>query len=328
MRVRQCRFLPTSPRDSNARHPDKARCMNIAQASSRRFATTSCCRSSALTDIQRPGIDEIARCSSLRERTSRAGCVQSVSAPILSPASYLLSPPTSTCTDHHHRRRPQRSGHRVLPRAPATSLSCSKARSMVGGAAVTEEIAPGSRCPTLAHSTGPLRPSIAADMQLARRVEFLRPDPRLVALSPDGRPSGAVNDVARSTEAIRRIRPRRRALSGVRRRAGALGAFLLRLLEQTPPSSINPAPGNLGAAEDRTAVSASWAGPTLPAAPMDADGRGRSRRRMVHRRSAAGRRRLARHLRRRGWSVVRRHGRGAADERGDRSRCPAAARSP
>ena len=78
-----------------------------------------------------------------------------------------------------------------------------EARSMVGGAAVTEEIAPGTRCPTLAHSTGPLRPSIAADMQLARRVEFLQPDPRLVALALDGRPLVLSNDVARCSEAIR-----------------------------------------------------------------------------------------------------------------------------
>ncbi|HEX6974896.1 MAG TPA: FAD-dependent oxidoreductase, partial [Vicinamibacterales bacterium] len=31
-------------------------------------------------------------------------------------------------------------------------------RPIVGGAAVTEEIAPGYRCPTMAHATGPLRP--------------------------------------------------------------------------------------------------------------------------------------------------------------------------
>ena len=79
-----------------------------------------------------------------------------------------------------------------------------EARSMVGGAAVTEEIAPGYRCPTLAHAIGPLRPSIVRDMQLARRVEFSRPDPRLVALSPDGRALVFSTDVARTAEAIRR----------------------------------------------------------------------------------------------------------------------------
>ena len=116
-----------------------------------------------------------------------------------------------------------------------------EARSMVGGAAVTEEIAAGLRCPTLAHSTGPLRPSIVSDMQLSRRVEFLRPEPRLVALSPDGRPLVLSNDLARSGEAIRA-----HSTADAERYpdfAGALerlGAFLLRLLEQTPPSLDQP----------------------------------------------------------------------------------------
>src|SRR5215204_7337755 len=104
---------------------------------------------------------------------------------------------------------------------------------MVGGAAVTEEIAPGRRCPTLAHSTGPLRPSIVADMQLARRVEFLRPDPRLVALSPDGRPLVLSNDITRSVEAIRAHSADDADhypdfIATLER----LGAFLLRVLEQ------------------------------------------------------------------------------------------------
>ena len=49
-------------------------------------------------------------------------------------------------------------------------------REVVGGAAVTEVIAPGYRS-SLAHATGPLRDAVVRDMQLARRVEFVRPDP-------------------------------------------------------------------------------------------------------------------------------------------------------
>src|SRR5919109_5230960 len=61
-------------------------------------------------------------------------------------------------------------------------------RAAVGGAAVTGDLAPGYRCPTLAHALGPLRPSIVRDMQLAARgVEIAKPDPRLVSLSPNGR---------------------------------------------------------------------------------------------------------------------------------------------
>ena len=121
-----------------------------------------------------------------------------------------------------------------------------EARSVVGGAAVTEEIAPGHRCPTLAHSIGPMRPSIVADMQLARRVEFLRPDPRLLALSSNGRPLVLSTDVARSAESIRT-----HAAQDADRypdfcaTLDRLGAFLLPLLERTPPPLTTPAPGEI-----------------------------------------------------------------------------------
>ena len=38
-------------------------------------------------------------------------------------------------------------------------------REQVGGAAVTSEIHPGFRVPTLAHTFGPLRPDVAADLR-------------------------------------------------------------------------------------------------------------------------------------------------------------------
>src|SRR5689334_10754613 len=38
-------------------------------------------------------------------------------------------------------------------------------RATVGGCATTEEFAPGYRAPTLAHTLGPIRPSIVRDMQ-------------------------------------------------------------------------------------------------------------------------------------------------------------------
>ncbi len=76
-------------------------------------------------------------------------------------------------------------------------------RAVVGGAAVTEEIAPGFRGPSLAHAIGPLRPAIARDMQLERRgVAFVHPDPRVVALSPDGPALALSTDLGRTVEAI------------------------------------------------------------------------------------------------------------------------------
>ena len=112
---------------------------------------------------------------------------------------------------------------------------------MVGGAAVTEEIAPGTRCPTLAHSTGPLRPSIVADMQLARRVEFLRPTRGWWRCRRTAAPWCCRTTSRAAAEAIRahsaddaeRYPDFVAALE-------RLGAFLLRLLEQTPPSLDQP----------------------------------------------------------------------------------------
>ena len=43
-------------------------------------------------------------------------------------------------------------------------------RSIVGGAAVTEALAPGFRCPTMAPATGPLRESVVRDMRVTDRV--------------------------------------------------------------------------------------------------------------------------------------------------------------
>jgi phytoene dehydrogenase-like protein len=111
-------------------------------------------------------------------------------------------------------------------------------RSVVGGAAVTEEIAPGYRCPTLAHATGPLRASVVRDMELARRgVEFVQPDPRLVALSPDGPALPFYVDARRTADAIRPFAERDAGryveFCSV---MGRLGQFIAPLLESTPPS--------------------------------------------------------------------------------------------
>jgi phytoene dehydrogenase-like protein len=114
-------------------------------------------------------------------------------------------------------------------------------RDIVGGAAITEEMAPGYRCPTLAHSIGPLRPSIVRDMQLERRgAAFVRPDPRVVALAPDGHALAFSTDVGRTAEAIRACSStdadRYPEFCATLTR---LGAFLGALGDRTPPS-LNP----------------------------------------------------------------------------------------
>src|SRR5687767_7624525 len=60
-------------------------------------------------------------------------------------------------------------------------------REIVGGGSVTEEIHPGFRSSTLAHSTGPLLPHISRELDLKRHgLELIRPEVRALALAPEG----------------------------------------------------------------------------------------------------------------------------------------------
>lgn len=120
-------------------------------------------------------------------------------------------------------------------------------REVVGGCAITGEIAPGFRCSTLAHATGPLRPAVVRDMQLARRgVQFVQPDPRLLALSPDGRALAFSVDTARTAEAIRPFSAKdAERYPEFCATMARLSGFLSTLLESTPPSIDSPGAGEL-----------------------------------------------------------------------------------
>ena len=115
-------------------------------------------------------------------------------------------------------------------------------RPVVGGSAITDEIAPEHYCPTLAHAVGPLTPAIVRDFRLEQRVEFLRPEPRLVALSPNGRAVVFSNDHPRTAAGLQE-----HSASDAGKYAefcstlDRLGAFIQPLLERTPPSLDGPA---------------------------------------------------------------------------------------
>src|SRR5581483_3246391 len=56
-------------------------------------------------------------------------------------------------------------------------------RAVTGGSLVTEEIHPGFRCPTVLHSTAPIRPGIVRDMQLEKHgLKSMTVDTRVLAL--------------------------------------------------------------------------------------------------------------------------------------------------
>ncbi|MGE5814465.1 MAG: phytoene desaturase family protein [Acidobacteriota bacterium] len=115
-------------------------------------------------------------------------------------------------------------------------------RPLVGGIATTEEIAPGLLGPALAHTLGPLRPSIVRDMRLKERgVEFIEPDPSVVALDHDGRRVAFHRDLAQAQRSIAAIskhdadRYPEFAATLVR-----LAPVLREVLEMTPPDVDHP----------------------------------------------------------------------------------------
>ena len=73
-----------------------------------------------------------------------------------------------------------------------------EARDQVGGAAVTEDLAPGVRVPALAHTVGRLRPAVARELELARHgLALVAPEVRVFAPQPDGRAVTLWGDLAR-----------------------------------------------------------------------------------------------------------------------------------
>jgi len=116
----------------------------------------------------------------------------------------------------------------------------------VGGGARTSEIAPGFRCPTLAH-TAAVDPAIVRALALERHgLEMLQPDAHLCAPTVDRRALTLWRDPARASQEIGAFSRRDGAryipfLESVRRIGGVLAAAL----ESLPPSLDAPTAGDL-----------------------------------------------------------------------------------
>jgi phytoene dehydrogenase-like protein len=112
-------------------------------------------------------------------------------------------------------------------------------RATVGGAAVTEEFHPGFRVSTLAHTAGPLRPALIRDLGL--QIETIEPEPRLLALHPDGRGLALWGDPQRSAAEIGAFSTQdAQRYPAFHRALGRVAALLGRLLEMTPPDLNAP----------------------------------------------------------------------------------------
>jgi phytoene dehydrogenase-like protein len=107
-------------------------------------------------------------------------------------------------------------------------------RPIVGGAAVTEEFAPGFRASTLAHTAGPLRASLVRELGLA--LELIEPEPRVFAPQPDGRGLLLWGDPAKSAASIGAFSTKDAAKYGEFHESLArVSALIASVLEMTPP---------------------------------------------------------------------------------------------
>ncbi|MGH9868527.1 MAG: phytoene desaturase family protein [Candidatus Polarisedimenticolia bacterium] len=115
-------------------------------------------------------------------------------------------------------------------------------RSLVGGCSVTEEVHPGFQAPILSHGST-LAPALAQDLGLVRHgLEALRPDVRVLALSPGGGPPVTLyDDPARTAAELARAWPADAArYAEFAACFDRIGRFLRPILSMTPPSVDAP----------------------------------------------------------------------------------------
>jgi phytoene dehydrogenase-like protein len=120
-------------------------------------------------------------------------------------------------------------------------------REIIGGGAITEEFHPGFRASTLAHTLGPLRADIAADMQLDKfDCHILKPDPRVFAPTPDGKALLFYNDHSKTTGGIARFSAKdASAYTQFAETLCHLSPALNQLISVTPPDIDSPSPEDL-----------------------------------------------------------------------------------
>lgn len=111
-------------------------------------------------------------------------------------------------------------------------------RDEVGGAAVTGEICPGFRGPTLAHDLSGFSAAIARELGLGRfGLEPIRPEVDLFAPAADGDSVLVFPDPGRTVDHLKRRSPAdAQRYVDFHRTAAALRSVVRRMLERTPPA--------------------------------------------------------------------------------------------
>ncbi len=124
-------------------------------------------------------------------------------------------------------------------------------REVIGGTAVTEEICPGFRCSTLAHSAGPFLPQVIADLNLKRHgLELLKSDVRVLALGSNGQSLCLYEDQRRTVAELEKVSlADAESYPEFEQSFARIGRVLAPILSMTPPTVDKPALGevwNLG----------------------------------------------------------------------------------
>ncbi len=121
-----------------------------------------------------------------------------------------------------------------------------EARGEVGGGAITSEIHPGFRCPTLSHEVL-LHAQVVRDMDLARHgLDLLTPSAQVCAVALNGPPLVLHDDPAASAASIREVDAADADAYGRYRKAiDRIASVLATVLESPPPDIDGPAAGDL-----------------------------------------------------------------------------------
>jgi phytoene dehydrogenase-like protein len=120
-------------------------------------------------------------------------------------------------------------------------------RPQPGGAAITEEFHPGFRCSILAHSAGPLRPEVVADMHLEKHgLRFITPDVAVASLSPDGGALVLSKDPEKAAQEISKFSQKDAAkYPEFRSSLEKMGKAIGDVLALSPPSIDSPSRSDL-----------------------------------------------------------------------------------
>ena len=120
-------------------------------------------------------------------------------------------------------------------------------RDVVGGISITEEIVPGFRCSSVAHTAGPMLAQVLDELQLERYgLELIKPAVRVTTLGPANQALSIYEDPKRTVAEIERISPKdAESYVEFETSFARIGKVLAPLLKMTPPAIEHPTVGQV-----------------------------------------------------------------------------------